>query len=238
MFAALCNKIYNVFNDKKIIDENENAALKDKLFLDSKDVNQILEEFENEDEKQVFIKFDINPILLGNFLREISFSSFSAPVNNIDTIQVYLNKKTKEYIKYELLAREAFKQGLNYENDVKEWTKIWYENFLSQMIKNNISGNEISQILEAEKLNNENNSGIFNPLFKDYINKTIELSEKYNFEIDEDLLAKIKQGNINFFVMRNLGFGGSISGVPSSPSFIEWFLELENRKTQTAKSAL
>lgn len=238
IFAALCDKIYIVFKDKKIIDNYENNVSKEKLFLDSKDVDQILEEFEDKETKQVFIKFDINPILLEKFLREISFTSFSVPVNNIDTIQVYLNKKTKEFIKYELLAREALNQGLNNENDVKEWTKIWYENFLSQMIKNNISDKEITEILEAEKLNEENNDGKFNPLFKDYINKTIELSEKYNFEIDENLLAKIKQGNINFFVMRNLGFGGSISGVPSSPSFIEWFLELDNRKDHTAKSAL
>lgn len=238
LFAALCDKINNVFNDKLIVDKDENTGSKDKLLLDSKDVNQILNNFDSQEEKQVFIKFEINPVSLEKFLREISFTSFSVPANNIDTIRVYLNKKTKEYIKYELLAREALKQGLNNENDVKEWTKIWYENFLSQMIKNNVSEDEISKILETEKLNKENNGGKYNPLFKDYINKTIELSEKYHFEIDENLLTEIKQGNINFFVMRNLGFGGSIAGVPSSPPFIEWYLELEKRKSNTDKNAL
>ena len=64
------------------------------------------------------------------------------------------------------------------------------------------------------------------------IEKTIELSNKYNIEINNEMFESVDQGNINLFVIRNLGFGGTITAVPASPSFIEWFLEKEKRDSK------
>ena len=56
-----------------------------------------------------------------------------------------------------------------------------------------------------------------------FVEKTMELSDEYEIIINEEMYNSISQGNINFFVLRNLGFGGRIAGVPSSPIFIDWY---------------
>lgn len=125
--------------------------------------------------------------------------------------------------------------GLENDLEVKNWVKIWYENFLFQFIKNNDDGKENEKIeIAKNKINNENilRDGKYNSLFKDYINSTIKLAEKYNFEINFDVFNNVDQGNINLFVQRNLGFGGTISGAPSSPPFIEWYLEFQKKKNK------
>ncbi|MBU2493166.1 MAG: hypothetical protein KJ571_11125 [Bacteroidetes bacterium] len=237
LFLQLCNNIKTVF-DKKNTDRQ-----KDKLFLDSYDVNEILSLFKNKENESAFIKFEIDPIDLESFIREISFTAFSVSTSDIDTIKIYLNKKTKEYIKYELLSREGYSLGLDKTLDVKKWVDIWYENFLFQYIKNNFDNPNTENpdpgfysVMSSDSENIKNEKT--NPLFKDYINQTIKLADKYKYEINDEIYSQIEQGNINLFVLRHLGFGGTISGVPSSPVFIEWYLELQKRRNENPDNVL
>lgn len=241
LFLELCEKISGAFNAK--IKDGEKQDPNSKIFLDTRDVKNILNSFEKNEADEIFVRLEKDPINVEKFLREISFSSFAVPSSDPDTVKVYLNKKTKEYIKYELLAREGYRLGLDQLPEVKEWVKIWYENFLFQYIKNNVDAYEVNiHNPELYKENLSSKKSIShekeNPLFKDYIDETIELSNKYKFEIDQNVLNKVKQGNINLFVLRNLGFGGTISGVPSAPPFIEWYLELQKRKNQNPENVL
>ncbi|MBU2492912.1 MAG: peptidylprolyl isomerase [Bacteroidetes bacterium] len=53
--------------------------------------------------------------------------------------------------------------------------------------------------------------------------KTIELAKKYNLEVNEDLLNKVKTTEINALVYRHFGFGGRILAAPFLNMFYEWY---------------
>ncbi len=195
----------------------------EKLLFDNRDLINFENIISKNELEKDFIKFDENPIKLSTFMAELSFSSFAVPTSNLDSIKIKLHFFIKDYIKYELLAREGYNRGLNHSPNVTKWVKMWYENFLYQAIKNK-DQNELNNTLkyfESDQDQEENNNSVKGrEVFDKFIDETIDLSEKYTYKINEDLLAKIKQSNINLFVMRNLGFGGTIAGVPiSSPIY-------------------
>ncbi len=229
LFMLVVNNLNLIFKKK----EAEQLSLKDnsgksKILFDSYDLKELEEKLGKKILSENFIRFKSNPINLKTFLREISFSSFSVPSSNIDSIKIYLNKKLRNYIKYEMLAREGYRRGLDKAPNVLKWVKIWYENFLFQKIKN--STIQLDENDEIENSSTENKEEIPGEnRFKKFINQTIELADKYKYKINEKLFESIQQGNINLFVVRNLGFGGRITGVPSSPPFIQWYLEKEKR---------
>ncbi|MCB0747022.1 MAG: hypothetical protein KDC90_06100, partial [Ignavibacteriae bacterium] len=206
---------------------------KEKIIFDSYDLKLFEKEIGLNKLEKDFLIFSPNPIKLLSFMNELSFSSFIVPASNLDSIKIKLHLFLKDYIKYELLAREGYNRGLEKSQNVTEWVKIWYENFLLKKKKNEYFNNsnkllnysEIKDYIAEEKTNTIEGEEIFNK----FISSTIELSDKFKYKINEKLFSQIEQGNINLFVVHNLGFGGSIPAVPSSPPFIEWQIEKEKR---------
>lgn len=239
LFKLIAQNMSKIFLKKDnagifILDKNKKKV----IYFDSEDLRNIEPVLGEEILDQPFIKFSKNPITVRTFLREISFLSFNVSNPDYEAVKVRLNEQLTDYIKHEFLAREGFRKGLDNSPNVTKWLKIWNENFLYQAVTNdfiektmhknlNISD---TQYLEEEIQNI--NSEIKNEKFDLLVEKTIELSNKYQIEINKEMFDSINQGNINLFVMRNLGFGGTITAVPSSPSFIEWFLEKEKRNSK------
>ncbi len=238
LFKLIAQKMSVIFSKKDsagmfVFDKNNKKV----IYFDSEDLRES-EVALAEILDQPFIKFSTNPINVRTFLREISFLSFNVSNPDYEAVKLKLNDQLKDYIKYELLAREGFKKGLDNSPNVTKWLKIWNDNFLYQVVTNDFlkkSTNKYLSISDSEYLENniQNvNKEVKNEKFELFVEKTIELSDKYNIEINNEMFDSINQGNINLFVMRNLGFGGTITAVPSSPSFIEWFLEKEKRNSK------
>lgn len=236
IFMDLVDSIYSVFKRKSFSKlKPSDSSTNPKFFLDTKDVEELEQKLGEEYLSSVFVKFEKDPINVRKFLREISFNLFKVPSLDKDSVKICLNKTTKEYIKNELLARKGYELGLNNHLSVKKWVRIWYDNFLFQAIKNAFYNNELKpnftiNSLDIKEKNVIDESFQSEESYKSFIQKTIELSDKYGFKVDEEKLSKIELFNINVLVMRNLGFGGKIFGVPSSPPFNEWYLELQKRK--------
>ncbi len=239
LFKQIAQKMSTVFSEK----DNAGIYVFDKknkkvIYFDSEDLRDIEVILGNEILDQPFIKFSQNPITVRTFLREISFLSFNVSNPDYEAVKLKLNEQLKDYIKYELLAREGLKKGLDNTPNVTKWLKIWNENFLYQVATNDFLKRSTDQYFSvndpenfdkyAQNVKNE----IKNEKFDLFVEKTIELSNRYNIEINKEMFDSINQGNINLFVMRNLGFGGTITAVPASPSFIEWFLEKEKRNSK------
>lgn len=236
IFMDLVDSIYSVFKRKSFNKFNpSDSTTNPKFFLDTKDVEELEQKLGEEYLSSVFVKFEKDPINVRKFLREIGFNLFKVPSLDKDSIKIYLNKSTKEYIKNELLARKGYELGLNSHPAVKKWVRIWYDNFLFQAIKNAFYDEQLKpdfslNSLDIGRQNMSNDSSNSKESYNSFIQKTIELSDKYGFKIDEEKLLNIEPSNINVIVLRNLGFGGKIFGVPHSPPFGEWYLELQKRK--------
>jgi hypothetical protein len=232
LFKLIAKNLSIIFNEKAqagIFNNNDEG--KSVILFDSEDVRTIEKRIGEDVLKKPFIRFIENPTDVITFLREISFISFSVESPDYEPVKITLNKKVKEYIKHELLARAGIKSGLNSASDVQRWVKIWYENYLYQAIRNDYIKNRYKQNTDLTNYENiESNYGTPSKVldksgFQKFVEKTIKLSERYPIEIDDKLFASINQGNINLFVLRNLGFGGTIAAVPSSPPFMDWYLQ-------------
>ena len=239
LFKVISQNMSTIFSEKDkadlyVIDKNKKKV----IYFDSEDLRNIEAALGEEILDEPFIKFSTDPITIRTFLREISFLSFNVSNPDYEAVKVKLNQQLKEYIKHEFLAREGIKQGLEKSPNVTKWLKIWNENFLYQVVTKDFLKKSADQSISfnnTENIDEEIHNvkdNVKNEKFDLLIEKTIELSNKYNIEINNEMFESVDQGNINLFVIRNLGFGGTITAVPASPSFIEWFLEKEKRDSK------
>ena len=228
LFNIISKRISDIFTEKY---ENglytQDKYGNDLILLDSEDLRLIEQSVDNNYLQKSFIKFDINPINLITFLREASFQSFGSTSPEFETVKHALNKKLSEYIREEMLAREGYRRGLDQLPDVQKWVKIWYENFLYQAVRND-QLKEQSEQIDSISMSTESEIVDSNK-YSQFVSNTISLSKKYGITINQELLDEVYLDNINLFVVRNLGFGGTIAAVPSSPPFIDWYIEKEKR---------
>ena len=104
---------------------------------------------------------------------------------------------------------------------------VYKISFLYQAVRNDQLKQQ-SEKTESVLMNNDSEKVDSNK-YSNFVSNTISLSNKYGININKELLDEVQLGNINLFIVRNLGFGGTIAAVPSSPPFIDWYLEKEKR---------
>jgi parvulin-like peptidyl-prolyl isomerase len=96
------------------------------------------------------------------------------------------------------------------------------DNYTLLMVK------EKQQVNDSLKINFENSkeqlrSYLFQKKLNQFISKkTLQLADKYQAKVYENVLKDIKTTNITMFVHRLMGFGGRISGVPLLDNWVDW----------------
>lgn len=60
--------------------------------------------------------------------------------------------------------------------------------------------------------------------------KTVQLAQKYGFQINENLLNNTNVSQINTFTYRLIGFGGKIAALPVTLPIFEWYYLINNNK--------
>jgi len=133
LFRSLYFKLSEVLDYKLKNFQFKNNQL---LSFEPDDVLQIEKEFGADSLKQIFIKFDKDPMTLGEFIRILAFDIFQIKQDELPKLRSVLNKKVRETIERELLAREGYRQQLNYVPSVQHEVKMWRENYLSQILQN------------------------------------------------------------------------------------------------------
>lgn len=165
------------------IKDGENVALTDE------DFNSILKEIPADTLNMTFIKFDKNPVTLKTFLHEFFFEGFYS--NNLEpnVIRAKLNSRVRIFIEKELLAREAYKRNLHTSEEVKHFTDMWRDNYLSTLYRNSLMKDvTVSNDEVVEKYNNQNNSSNLTMQVN-----IIELLTD-SLEVIEDVLNRISAG--------------------------------------------
>ena len=134
LFQSLARKIAADFKEKKL-----NYRLKDDqpLYLEPEDVLKIEDEIEKDSLQMNYIEFNENPIKLDKFISILAFKNFNTLKYDLNSVARLLDSETRKVIEEELLAREGIKEGLNYLPEVQKDLKMWRENYLEQMLKNN-----------------------------------------------------------------------------------------------------
>ena len=153
-----------------------------------------------------------------------------------------MNSNIEDFILNELFVREGYFRNLQDSDEIIEDVNLWQTSFLASYYKYSfidsvkisdkdskdfyekvVSENKDSIKQNYESVKNIIEKGLFfNELENIYIDKTVNLAEKYKISVNSNLLNSIKLTNIEMMVYRKLGFGGEISAVPFMDSFYKW----------------
>ncbi|MCB0729682.1 MAG: peptidyl-prolyl cis-trans isomerase [Ignavibacteriae bacterium] len=87
--------------------------------------------------------------------------------------------------------------------------------------------NAISKLNEEEK-----NNLRYNKVMQHLEDLTVDLAEKYNISVNEELLKSLQVINTQMVVFKYLGFGGKILAFPYSSPFFKWKEKWEQKKKE------
>lgn len=201
LVVFLTNELNKLYPDsvKKQIEPDYNLIQSLKYKFSATDLNRS------------FIKFPVEPVSLNGFINAFSAEGFILPDLNKNTVEKKLSAYVKNFIKYELLYREALKYGFDKSDYVKQKMSVWEDNFNASLMRKKI-------------INELNKSGSVDEkkLYENYVIKTAELSLSYNIKIYGDRLKRTKVNPINLFAYQKIGFGGTAVAFPYASKFDEW----------------
>ncbi len=136
LFQSLARRISADFEEKKF----EYRLKEDQpIYLEPEDVIKIEKEFSPDSLRMNYIEFEEYPISLEKFISILAFKNLNTIKYDLNSIARLLDSETRKIIEEELLAREGIKEGLNYLPQVQKDLKMWSENYLAQMLKNNFA---------------------------------------------------------------------------------------------------
>lgn len=144
LLRQLASAIHNQIKNKPI------EQLKKKetgVALDAKDVIAVQAELGDQMLQQVLLNFDADPVTLNDFFLQIAYDGFSVATPDLEIIFRELTRISRKFIEGELFAREAVKASLQYLPDVRRGVEMWKENYLFQLLRQNV----LSEVPVAEE---------------------------------------------------------------------------------------
>lgn len=135
LFEILAQKISSVIEYKR---NNFTYQPNQPTYLDAFDVIKIENEIGNENLTKPFVKFLDQPITFKEFIRLLAFDGFNSKEYKINYIRAALDFQTKRFIEQELFYREGLKRGYHKLPDIQSEIERWTDNYLFQMLQNQI----------------------------------------------------------------------------------------------------
>lgn len=132
LLRSLTEKLSDIFKQRKF---DYRISDKDPIFMEVGDVQKMENEFGSDSLKMSIIEFKNNPISLDEYIRRLIFKGFSSYKDDVPTIASLLSTVTRSIIEHELLARQGYKEKLNYLPNVQEDLTMWRQNYLMQMLQ-------------------------------------------------------------------------------------------------------
>lgn len=135
LFEMLAQKISSIFEYKR---KNFTYQENQPTYLDAYDVLKIENEIDAEKLSAPFVKFDKEPVTFKEFIRTLAFDGYNSKEYKINFIRASLDFQTKRFIEHELFYREGLKRGYNKLPEVQNEVERWLDNYLFQMLQNQI----------------------------------------------------------------------------------------------------
>ncbi len=173
-------------------------AVYDTLFIDSNDAYFLVKSIAQDTLSLPFIMLDNSPLTLSDFISEFSFCGFETGSYEKSVIAQKLNAKIREFIEYEVLAREGIKRGYDLMPEVEESVKMWSDYYLSYFYKNSlkdsvkVTKSEIDNFISETK-NKQNQTIEYN---------AIELLTD-SLQVIKDVLSITDENNLRRFVIKH-----------------------------------
>jgi peptidyl-prolyl cis-trans isomerase C len=135
LFLLLSEKVFS-----KLVNKYKENTTSETRYLTEGDFINILNELGNEITDRVFIKQDDINLTIKNFIYHLMLEEFAVKKIDRSNINNLLSRKLKFFIEGELIANEGYKRGLQNLPEVKEELKLWRENILARLLRNQFIG--------------------------------------------------------------------------------------------------
>jgi hypothetical protein len=239
--ANVDGKLFKSLNTV-ISNEFKKSFLKDSLYyLDADRYAEIKHSFSKEELESPFITMPGNKICLGDFLNSIIFEGLKMQGKDSLSILNGLNLYVKDFISKEVIYKKGEKAGgeslPGVREDLQEWAEYYaFETLRGSMLdtvsvsreevlsayntqyKDTLTGNQ-----KFETIAPLIRTRIANEKLKPVITKmTARLASGAAIKINYENLNKVELTKISSFAIRNLGFGGTLTGVPMYMPNYDW----------------
>lgn len=149
LLDLVANNIFEIFKVKKASYDSNGA-----YYNLTPNEGILLELNLNDHLNNNFIKINNENIKLQKFIDDLIFFGIRFESKDLKTIAIKLNIKAKQFIEDELLAAEGYKQGLQYDPEVKRQVKMWKDNYLFNVYRSKF--NLENTKFFTDSLNNKN----------------------------------------------------------------------------------
>lgn len=211
-------KLFQFIVDKFSAILKSKEAVYDTLFIDSNDAYFLVKSISQDTLSLPFIMLDNSPVTLSDFICEFSFYGFETNSYEKSVFAQKLNAKIREFIEYEVLAREGIKRGYDVMPEVEESVKMWSDYYLSYFYKNslkdsvNVTESEIDNFISETK-NKQNQAIEYN---------AIELLTD-SLQLIKDILSITDGNNLRRFVLKHT----KRNSVRENNGELGWFTSLD-----------
>lgn len=117
----------------KLPEGNQKDSL---ITLDYDDFIRLINDTADDTLSKVLIKFNSESVTIVDFMYYLAFYEVSFENGNLETVRKMLNHKIREFIRLELITREAIKRGFRNNAELREDLQMWEQNFLSHYARN------------------------------------------------------------------------------------------------------
>ena len=186
LFWSFSDKVISALKNRKKISEVEEGK---SVHLEAEDFYKIKDQFGTDSLNMIFIQFKKDPITLRQFLYSFAFEGFYSASDNPDNIRGQLNSRVKRFIEHELLTREANKQNLKDNIEIKSDIEMWQDYYLGTLYKQTLF--DSSNVTDTEILNYYNKRKS-----SENIETHVQIIEIYtdSLEVIEKVFNEIEQG--------------------------------------------
>ncbi|MCF8267044.1 MAG: hypothetical protein K9I69_03090 [Ignavibacteriales bacterium] len=195
----------------KLPEGNQKDSL---ITLDYDDFIRLINDTADDTLSKVLIKFNSDPVTIVDFMYYLAFYEVSFANGNLVTVRKMLNHKIREFIRLELITREAIKRGFRNNAELREDLQMWEQNFLSHYARNRMMDSLSANKPGIENFLSDNSRQPITMFrFIEYVN--LNLDEAYS----------ILTNNSNSILKSNPKFDSTKFYYPAETGELSGFLE-------------
>ena len=185
LFWSFADKVIAALKERKKLAKVEDGKA---VHLETEDFYKIKNQFGPDSLNMVFVQLKDNPITLRQFLYSFAFEGFYSAATDPNVIRAQLNSRVKRFIEHELLTRQAEKDGVKNDPQVKSEIQMWRDYYLATLYKQTLF--DSSNVTDAEVRNyynkKKNSDGLETQVnIIEIYNDSLEVIEKVFQEIDK-----------------------------------------------------
>ena len=153
-FIKISQTFFNVINSNK--ESQVNNTAKGEYYLSEDDIIKVRESLGSDFLNSNLFKTKYGSATVYDFLSDLTIVDVKIESTELDRINKVLSNELKRFMQQETVYQIGIKLGLEYSGNVKSQLRLWNDNILAQLYKNQFNSSIKISNLEIEQFYNDN----------------------------------------------------------------------------------